>query len=158
MIGDWEKEKKKQRKMMRALLSANAMQEFDEDGSGDIDRYEFLKTMLLIRGDVEKSRIDRIMKKFNEIDTDGSGEIDFEDFKKATQKDLNKIENKLTNNPSLNLVSGVSTGPYSSKMNKYSTIDDDNKNYDNDDDDNAGFPSNPIGNNNDVSETTALLS
>ena len=72
--------------MERALLSNNAMTEFDEDGSGDIDKYEFLKTMLIIRGEVKESAIRRIMRRFDELDEDGSGEIDFADFVGTTQK------------------------------------------------------------------------
>ena len=90
IVGMKREQEQKKRSMERALLSANAMQEFDEDGSGDIDQYEFLKTMLLIRGEVQESTIRRIMKRFDELDEDGSGEIDFADFAGRTRADTIK--------------------------------------------------------------------
>ncbi|ETO24181.1 VIC family transporter: calcium-activated outward-rectifying potassium ion channel [Reticulomyxa filosa] len=72
-------------KLERKLASVDEITEFDEDGSGDIDKYEFLKTMLINLGDVEKSTIDRIMKRFDEIDKDGSGLIDTNDFREYVQ-------------------------------------------------------------------------
>ena len=113
---DRQSELKKQRGMARALLSADAMQEMDEDGSGDIDRYEFLRTMLIIRGDVKQIKIDRIMAKFNAIDTDGSGEIDFEDFRKATQKDLKKMEQKSIQQQQQQQIGRVSKGSKGSSV------------------------------------------
>ena len=95
IIATKREQEQKKRTMTRALLSSNAMQEFDEDGSGDIDKYEFLKTMLIIRGEVGEGTIRRIMRRFEELDEDGSGEIDFADFAGATRRDTIKEQNEI---------------------------------------------------------------
>eukprot|EP01084_Bolivina_argentea_P267035 453160_1 len=61
--------------MRRALISEAQLLEFDADGDGKIDKFEFLSKMLVETQEVEQSKIDEIMTKFRMLDADGSGEI-----------------------------------------------------------------------------------
>jgi hypothetical protein len=55
--------------------------EIDTDGSGTINRAEFL-AFELIRSGVAKQKADEALAKFDELDVDGSGSLDFEEFGK----------------------------------------------------------------------------
>ena len=75
----------------RSLTSISHLAQFDENGDGRIDKYEFLKTMLLIRGDVEAGLIDKIMNEFSKYDKDGDETIEIEEVReKIRQEKLRK--------------------------------------------------------------------
>ena len=66
--------------MNNALVTAEQINEFDADGSGNIDKFEYLSKMLILTNEVEADVIYKIMERFNEIDKDKSGIISIEDF------------------------------------------------------------------------------
>lgn len=72
--------------MNNALVTKEQIHEFDADGSGNIDKFEYLSKMLILTNEVEADVIYKIMERFNEIDKDKSGIISIEDFdsKQAT--------------------------------------------------------------------------
>ena len=56
------------------------IEEMDADKGGSVDKYEFLRYMLITMGKVEPDDLSKIMGMFNELDVDGSGFIDKEDI------------------------------------------------------------------------------
>lgn len=58
--------------------------ELDTDGSGTIDRKEFL-TFELVRNGVEKQEAVKAFDTFDELDADGSGTLDYEEFERYVQ-------------------------------------------------------------------------
>ena len=62
-------------------VSEEMIDEMDEDGSGAIDRCEFLRYMLVSMGKVEREDVDKILGVFDTLDLDGSGSIDKEDVR-----------------------------------------------------------------------------
>ena len=81
-----QQRKFKKQVMSRALISEAQLLEFDIDGDGKIDKFEFLSKMLVETREVEANKIQEIMKKFRELDADGNGEI--------TIDELREIENE----------------------------------------------------------------
>jgi len=53
--------------------------EIDEDGSGEIDRFEFLTYMLVNMGKIELDDVEQVMALFKHYDQDESGAIDVND-------------------------------------------------------------------------------
>jgi len=74
------KKDKKQELLRKALIDEAQLMEFDQDGDGTIDRYEFLSKMLVELKECDLERIEEIMMKFKEIDVDGSGTITTEEL------------------------------------------------------------------------------
>lgn len=70
----------------RKAVTHDSIQEFDEDNDGVITNYEFLKTMLIRRGDTTKDIIDEIMSLFDKYDQDKSGEIEIEEIKNLIKR------------------------------------------------------------------------
>jgi len=66
--------------MRNTLITEEQIAKFDEDNSGNIDKFEYLSKMLIITNEIDQAVIDNIMTRFNEIDIDGSGIIDVADF------------------------------------------------------------------------------
>ena len=59
--------------------------QMDSDGTGSVDRFEFLKSMLLQLGKVEEDDVAKIIKMFDDLDADGSGTLDIDDIRKANR-------------------------------------------------------------------------
>ena len=85
MIDEIREQKFKDQVLRRALISEAQLLEFDVDGNGKIDKYEFLSKMLIETQEIDQSKIDQIMTTFDMLDADGSGEI--------TTDELKEIEN-----------------------------------------------------------------
>jgi len=66
--------------MRNTLITEEHIAEFDADGSGNIDKFEYLSKMLVLTNEVEKSVICNIMRRFNQIDKNGDGCISVEDL------------------------------------------------------------------------------
>jgi len=79
-MADKEQAKIESQIMRTALVDPAQIAELDEDGGGSLDRYEFLRAMLLKTGRVSKDFITNVMKKFDKLDKDGQGTIDTADF------------------------------------------------------------------------------
>lgn len=79
--------------MRRALISEAQLLEFDVDGDGKIDKYEFLSKMLVETQEVEQSKIDEIMNKFRALDINGDGEISTKELR-ALEDTANASSNK----------------------------------------------------------------
>lgn len=75
------RDKFKDQVMSRALISEAQLYEFDIDGDGKIDKYEFLSKMLVETQEVDEGKIKEIMAKFELLDEDGSGEITVEELR-----------------------------------------------------------------------------
>lgn len=84
-MGEIQDQKFKDQVLRRALISEAQLLEFDVDGNGKIDKFEFLSKMLIETQEIDQSKIDQIMKTFDMLDADGSGEI--------TTDELKEIEN-----------------------------------------------------------------
>eukprot|EP01084_Bolivina_argentea_P292798 503473_1 len=84
---DESRQKKfKEQVMKRALISEAQLLEFDVDGDGKIDKYEFLSKMLVETQEVEQSKIDEIMVKFKMLDADNSGTITTDELREIDKK------------------------------------------------------------------------
>jgi len=73
---------KHRRDLTSALMKEECLKEMDADGSGKVDKMEFLRFELVRRGVCKKHDIDNVLAIFDALDTDHSGELDFEDLKK----------------------------------------------------------------------------
>lgn len=62
-------------------VSEGMISEIDRDGSGSVDRSEFLQHMLVHLGKVEQDDIDKVLAMFDALDADGSGSIDAGDIR-----------------------------------------------------------------------------
>jgi len=80
-VDEHRQRKFKEQVLRRALISEAQLLEFDVDGNGKIDKYEFLSKMLIETQEVEQSKIEEIMAKFDLLDADGSGEITTEELR-----------------------------------------------------------------------------
>ena len=72
--------------MRRALISEAQLLEFDVNADGKIDKYEFLSKMLVETQEVEQSKIDEIMRKFEMLDVDKSGEITTDELREIEKQ------------------------------------------------------------------------
>merc|ERR1712154_546924 len=70
--------------LQRSLMSPKQLLDFDRNGDGEINKYEYLRHSLLQCRFVTEDKIDLIMSKFNDLDTDKSGSISISDFKKLS--------------------------------------------------------------------------
>ena len=61
-------------------VSMAMIEEMDVDGSGSVDRAEFLRYMLITMGKVEAEDLDKLLGIFAKLDHDGSGTIDRADI------------------------------------------------------------------------------
>lgn len=68
------------------LVSERQFHEYDQNGNGEIDRFEYVTASLVMCNFCDAQVIDFIMVKFNEVDRDGSGEIDLDDFRARNSK------------------------------------------------------------------------
>lgn len=82
--------------MNNSLVTREQIGEFDADGSGNIDKFEYLSKMLILTNEVEAEVIYKIMQRFNDIDQDKDGNISLEDF------GLRQHSNSMTRNSSSN--------------------------------------------------------
>jgi hypothetical protein len=73
---------KHRRDLTSTLMKEECLKEMDADGSGKVDKMEFLRFELVRRGVCKKHDIDNVLAIFDALDTDHSGELDFEDLKK----------------------------------------------------------------------------
>jgi len=69
-----------------SLVTPKQLLQFDTNGDGSVDRYEYLVRSLVACRFVEEDKIDLIMTKFYNIDSDKSGTISLEDFKEYDKK------------------------------------------------------------------------
>jgi len=67
-------------------VTPELIEEIDEDGSGEVDRYEFLTYMLVNMGKIEQDDVEQVMALFDFYDLDGSGAIDINDLVHADDK------------------------------------------------------------------------
>ena len=82
--------------MNNSLVTREQIEDFDADGSGNIDKFEYLSKMLILTNEVEADVIYKIMQRFNEIDTDKSGIITIQDF------EMKRNSSSMTRNSSSN--------------------------------------------------------
>lgn len=80
--------KAKQRDVSRRLLTASmdmgALQMFDKDRDGRVDKGEFLGEMLVRSGKVERDEVNAILLRFKQLDKDNSGEISVADLSSSS--------------------------------------------------------------------------
>jgi len=69
-----------------SLVSPKQLLQFDSNGDGSIDKYEYLVRSLVSCHFVTEDKIDLIMAKFYNLDADKSGTIDIEDFRQYDNK------------------------------------------------------------------------
>eukprot|EP00172_Hildenbrandia_rubra_P003420 Plantae.Rhodophyta-Hildenbrandia_rubra.ctg5475.p1 GENE.Plantae.Rhodophyta-Hildenbrandia_rubra.ctg5475~~Plantae.Rhodophyta-Hildenbrandia_rubra.ctg5475.p1 ORF type:complete len:371 (-),score=70.94 Plantae.Rhodophyta-Hildenbrandia_rubra.ctg5475:836-1948(-) len=64
------------KRLLSAQVDARAFEQMDGDKSGTIDKAEYLGTMLVKSGKVDKEYVDQVLQNFNNLDTDHNGTID----------------------------------------------------------------------------------
>jgi len=69
------------RRFVERGVTESMIEEMDADHSGNVDRVEFLRFMLVKMGAVEEATFDRIDAFFTDLDADGSGTIDTKDIR-----------------------------------------------------------------------------
>lgn len=93
--------------------------DFDKDGDGSIDMYEFVTKMLQKLRKVDQRTLELLEARFKELDVDGSGTLDIKDFQKAVDhkgggavpktKSITGNVNALASSDTMLLVESVST-------------------------------------------------
>ena len=78
VIMDYETERAVKAFIARGV-SPELIRDIDADGSGSVDKLEFLTHMLLSTGKLERPDIDGVLALFDSLDVDGSGQIGPED-------------------------------------------------------------------------------
>jgi len=68
-------------------VTADLISEIDEDGSGDVDRFEFLTYMLVNMGKIEIEDVEQVMELFKHYDIDNSGYLTIDDVVQANKID-----------------------------------------------------------------------
>ena len=58
----------------------------DDDGDGQVDKYEYLSHMVVLLGKMQRHEVDQIMNRFKELDISGDGKISQEDFDLVNKK------------------------------------------------------------------------
>jgi voltage-gated potassium channel Kch len=75
--------KLKERHAEQRILNREVGQEvlgLDEDGDGEVDRYEYLAHMVVAMGKMHKREVNEIMDRFDELDKTGDGRLSRADF------------------------------------------------------------------------------
>ena len=75
--------KLKERHAEQRILNREVGQEvlgLDEDGDGEVDRYEYLAHMVVAMGKMHKREVKEIMQRFDELDKTGDGRLSRADF------------------------------------------------------------------------------
>jgi hypothetical protein len=67
-------------------VTAELVNEIDQDKSGEVDRFEFCSYMLVNLGKVEQSDIDEVLELFRSYDLDGSGTVNCKDVQIANRQ------------------------------------------------------------------------
>ena len=67
-------------------VTADLIVEIDEDGSGDVDRFEFLTYMLVNMGKIEIEDVEQVMELFKHYDIDNSGYLTIDDVVLANKQ------------------------------------------------------------------------
>ena len=67
-------------------VTADLISEIDEDGSGDVDRFEFLTYMLVNMGKIEMEDVEQVMELFKHYDIDNSGYLTIDDVVQANKE------------------------------------------------------------------------
>lgn len=62
-------------------VTEGMINDMDGDGSGSIDKSEFLAYMLVAMGKVQQADVDKVVAMFDELDADGSGALDVNDVR-----------------------------------------------------------------------------
>ena len=73
----------KERQAEMRLLNRKVGKEvlgLDEDGDGEVDKYEYLSHMVVMLGKLHKQEVDEIMARFKELDVTGDGKLSRRDF------------------------------------------------------------------------------
>ena len=68
-------------KLSKLDLTLEAILAMDEDGSGDVTEFEFLRFMLVETGMCDASALDALHTRFTALDADGSGALDADDLR-----------------------------------------------------------------------------
>jgi len=79
-IVEKQSEKVTQKIADEMLMHESQLQEMDMDGKGKVDRYEFMRGLLLAMGKARHADFMGIEERFRDIDEDGGGTINKEDF------------------------------------------------------------------------------
>ena len=78
--------KLKERHAEQRILNREVGQEvlgLDEDGDGEVDRYEYLAHMVVAMGKMHKREVNEIMDRFDELDKTGDGRLSRADFERG---------------------------------------------------------------------------
>ena len=64
-------------------ITAEVIEQIDKSGDGRVDRYEFLRFMLVAQGQIEETELQKLDALFDSLDTDGSGTLDADDMRRG---------------------------------------------------------------------------
>lgn len=88
MIGTLGDSLMKHRKdLTGAMMKDELLKAMDQDGSGTVDKIEFLKFEMVRKGFCQLHEIESVLDLFNQLDSDGSGELDLEDMKQFAEQE-----------------------------------------------------------------------
>jgi len=93
-MAEGQQKKIAQKKADESLMHWEQIAEFDVEGDGELDLYEFTRAMLKATGKCTQYDLDTIDTRFDHIDKDGSGYITKEDFA-VIQKEKAEAEQRL---------------------------------------------------------------
>lgn len=63
------------RRVLRAGVDVRTLRSLDWDGSGEVEKVEFLAGVLVGLGRVEREEVQGVLRRFDQLDVDGSGAI-----------------------------------------------------------------------------------
>jgi len=84
-----------EKKNKRLLMKKTDFSLLDKDGSGKVDKLEFLTYKLVSLGRCEQWHIDDIISQFDAMDEDHSGTLELEDFKKQAQRESEELKMRI---------------------------------------------------------------
>jgi hypothetical protein len=73
-------------------VTSELIEEIDENGNGEVDRYEFCTYMLLNMGKIDQDDVDQVMALFKHYDLDSSGWLNVDDVVKVNETGGPKVE------------------------------------------------------------------
>jgi len=84
-----------EKKNKRLLMKKTDFSLLDKDGSGKVDKFEFLTYKLVSLGRCEQWHIDDIINQFDAMDEDRSGTLELEDFKKQAERESQELRMRI---------------------------------------------------------------
>jgi len=100
-----------ERRVKRLLRRQLDYEQLDRDNKGKITRLDFLIYQLTSLGRVEEWQVHEILNRFDSLDVNNKGELNMDDFKKAQEKQIQEVRERILRSKNYQIGTGRTTRP-----------------------------------------------